>query len=138
MSKIIYKADLSDVDWEQMKATLAADNFDNGRTADQLRASFTNSYAAVVAYDGDTIIGTARVLSDGVCNAYVVDVWTLSPYRHRGVARAMLASLETGLQGQHVYLFTDDAAEFYKQVGYKEQETTGMAKIVGKWLQNDG
>lgn len=49
-----------------MKTTLAADNFDNGRTPAELAESFGNSYAAVVADDGSIIIGTARVLSDGV------------------------------------------------------------------------
>lgn len=30
---------------------------------------------------------------------------------------------------QHVYLFTEDAAEVYQKVGYKEQQTTGMAEL---------
>ncbi|MBC7932220.1 MAG: GNAT family N-acetyltransferase [Rubrivivax sp.] len=118
-----------------MKATLAGDDFDNGRTPEQLRASFEQSHAAVIACDGGRIVGTARVLSDGVCNAYVVDVWTLSPYRRRGVARRMIETLEAGLKGQHVYLVTDDAADFYKKLGFKEQPT-GMSKVVGVWLRS--
>jgi ribosomal protein S18 acetylase RimI-like enzyme len=117
-----------------MKATLAEDNFDNGRTPEQLRSSFENSYATVIAHDGLQIVGTARVLSDGVCNAYVVDVWTLSRYRNRGVARKMMEMLEATLTGQHVYLFTDDAINFYKKVGFREQPT-GMGKVIGTWLQ---
>src|SRR5215216_6424221 len=119
VGEITYKTDLGGVDWGQMKATLGGDDFDNGRTPGQLRESFENSYAAVVAYDGERIVGTARVLSDGVCNAYVVDVWTLSPYRRRGVARAMIKTLEARLAGQHVYLFTDDAVDFYKGLGFR-------------------
>ena len=133
--EITYKTNLSGVDWERMKATLAEDDFDNGRSPEQLRQSFENSYGAVVAYDGEDIIGTARVLSDGVCNAYVVDVWTLSPYRRRGVARKMMEVLEAGLEGQHVYLFTADAKEFYGKLGFNEQPT-GMSKVVGEWLRN--
>jgi len=133
--EIIYKTSLSDVDWEQMKKILAEDNFDNGRTPEQLRESFVNSYASVVAYDGQHIIGTARVLSDGVCNAYVVDVWTFSPYRNRGVARRMMEMLEAGLEGQHVYLVTDDAVDFYRRLGFNVQPT-GMSKVVGEWLRN--
>ncbi len=117
-----------------MKAALAADDFDNGRTPEQLRESFVNSHAAVVAYDGGRIVGTARVLSDGVCNAYVVDVWTLSSHRRRGVARAMMSVLESRLGGQHVYLFSDDAVGFYKKLGYAEQPT-GLSKVVGEWLR---
>jgi predicted GNAT family acetyltransferase len=134
--EIIYKTSLDDVDWRQMKATLSEDNFDNGRTPEQLRRSFENSYAAVVAYDGGRIVGTARALSDGVCNAYVVDVWTLSPYRGRGIARAMMRALESRLEGQHVYLFSETAAGFYEGLGFREQPT-GLSKVVGRWLRND-
>jgi GNAT superfamily N-acetyltransferase len=136
VSEITYNTDLGGVDWAQMKATLAADDFDNGRTPEQLRESFEASYVAVVAHDGERIVGTARALSDGVCNAYVVDVWTLSPYRRRGVARRMLETLEARLRGQHVYLFTDDAADFYRRLGFKEQPT-GMSKVSGAWLRGD-
>ena len=136
MGEVTYETDLRGVDWARMKALLAGDDFDNGRTPEQLRESFENSHAAVVAYDGGEIVGTARALSDGVCNAYVVDVWTHTPYRRRGVARAMLAELESRLRGQHVYLFTDDAADFYRGLGFREQRT-GMSKVVGTWLSKD-
>ncbi len=120
-----------------MKETLAADDFDNGRTPEELRESFERSYACVVAYDeAGRIVGTARVISDGVCNAYVVDVWTLSEYRRRGVARTMMKMLEARLEGQHVYLFTDDAADFYKKLGYAEQPV-GLSKVVGRWLRRE-
>lgn len=136
MAEVTYTTGLDGVDWAQLKATLAADDFDNGRTPGQLRESFERSHVAVLARDGGTIVGTARSLSDGVCNAYVVDVWTLSPYRGRGIARRMLETLEAHLKGQHVYLFTDTAAEFYGRLGFREQRT-GMSKVVGAWLRGD-
>src|SRR5215208_6693174 len=102
-SEITYDTDMTNVDWPQMKSTLADDHFDNGRTPEQLEASFKNSYVSVIAYDGDRIIGTVRVLSDGVCNAYVVDVWTLSEYRNRGIARTMMEDRKsTRLNSSHV------------------------------------
>jgi len=133
--EIKYRTDLIDVDWVQMKTTLSEDNFDNGRTPEQLRISFENSHLAVIAYDNDRIIGTARVLSDGICNAYVVDVWTLSEYRRRGIARKMMETLEARLEGQHVYLFSDDAVEFYERLGFGKQPT-GLSKVVGEWLKD--
>ena len=134
-TEITYKTDLSDVDWGEMKATLKQDRFDNGRTPEQLRESFEKSYATAIAYADGKIIGTARALSDGVCNAYVVDVWTLTPYRNKGVARTMLGLLDERLEGQHVYLFTDDAVGLYEKCGYTAQDI-GMGKVVGKWLEN--
>jgi GNAT superfamily N-acetyltransferase len=132
---IEYREDLANVNWDQMKSRVAEDNFDNGRTPRQLRLSFENSFATCIAYADGGIIGTARVLSDGVCNAYLIDVWTYTPHRRRGVARTMIEKLLERLEGQHVYLFTDDVVEFYKKVGFIERPT-GLEKVVGQWLQN--
>jgi GNAT superfamily N-acetyltransferase len=132
-AKIRYQTDLGEVDWADMKAALSADDFDNGRTPAELAESFANSYAAVAAYDGDSIIGTARVLSDGVCNAYIVDVWTRTSHRRRGIASRMMELLLEQCQGQHVYLFTDDRVDFYERLGFTPQDV-GMGKVVGKWL----
>lgn len=128
---VVYKRDVDGVDWDAMKATLRADDFDNGRTPEQLKLSFERSYATSIAYIDDQIVGTARVLSDGVCNAYIVDVWTLSAYRNQGIARTMMQQLLDELQGQHVYLFTDDAVAFYKKLGFVERPV-GLEIVVGR------
>jgi ribosomal protein S18 acetylase RimI-like enzyme len=79
-----------------------------------------------------------RALSDGVCNAYIVDVWTLTAYRKQGIARKMMERALENLQGQHVYLWTDDAQAFYDAIGMiRADENTGYYKVVGTWLQND-
>jgi ribosomal protein S18 acetylase RimI-like enzyme len=87
----------------------------------------------VFAWDGDRIVGTARLLTDGVCNAYLVDVWTLSPYRRRGIGRAMVERLLARVPGHHVALFTEHEAHFYEGLGFRE-ERVGMSKVVGTWL----
>lgn len=130
---VIYRRDLEGVDWEEMKATLAADDFDNGRSPSQLRSSFVNSHVTCIAFADDRIVGTARALSDGVCNAYVVDVWTLSAFRRRGIASTMMQLLLDRLHGQHVYLFTDSAVGLYQKLGFSEAPV-GMAKVIGRWL----
>lgn len=137
MPEIIYKTDLDNVDWVEMKATLRQDAFDNGRSSEQLKTSFENSYATCIAYVDNRIVGTARVLSDGVCNAYLVDVWTLSTYRRQGIAKTMIQTLLSRLKGQHVYLFTDDVPELYAKLGFVEQPI-GMGQVIGTWLVNEG
>ena len=135
LDEISYKMDLEGVDWQEMKDAVAADDFDNGRTPEQLRESFENSAVAVLAYAGTRLIGTARALSDGVCNAYVVDVWTMTPYRHQGIASNMMRLLMDKVPGQHVYLFTDvETVSFYNQVGF-EPQGIGLSMVVGTWLQ---
>lgn len=135
LNDIRFTTDLAAVDWAALKAAVALDEFDNGRTAEQLQRSFAASYICCVAYAGSELVGTARALSDGVCNAYVVDVWTKSSHRRRGIARRMLEVLEGRLAGQHVYLFSDDMAGVYRACGYRERPT-GLEKVVGRWLQS--
>ena len=132
---ITYTTEMAGVDWDEMKAAVAADDFDNGRTPDQLRRSFMASHVACVAYADGRMAGTARALSDGVCHAYVIDVWTRSDLRRRGIARAMLALLESRLTGQHIYLFSDDHAQVYRQCGFRDRPV-GLEKVVGTWLQS--
>ena len=136
MANVAYKTDLNHVDWVQMKTTLRQDEFDNGRSPEQLKASFENSYATCIAYAEEQIIGTARVLSDGVCNAYIVDVWTLSSFRRQGIAKTMVQALLSRLKGQHVYLFTDDTVDFYRKLGFVEQPI-GLGQVISNWLVND-
>src|SRR5437868_14057513 len=110
---------LEGIDWTQAKADLAADDFDNGRSPEALRASFERSQHVVIARDGDRVVGMARLLSDGVCNAYLLDVWTCSAYRRQGIGSAMIRRLMEQVPGQHIGLQTDDAEAFYASLGYR-------------------
>ena len=135
---IIYRDDLFGVDWRQLKSLLAADRFDNGRTADQLRQSFSNSRHVCIAWEYRRVVATARVLSDGVCNAYLVDLWTWSPLRGRGIASTMIQRLTSRLAGQQLILQTDVAlVPFYERRGFSAQPTA-MSQVIGRWLtKND-
>jgi ribosomal protein S18 acetylase RimI-like enzyme len=128
---------LDGIDWASVKADLAADDFDNGRTADALRRSFERSQHVAIARDGERVVGTARALSDGVCNAYVVDVWTHSAYRRRGIATEMVRRLVDAVPGQHVGLQTDDAQSLYRALGFRPQPEF-LSLVAGRWLDNDG
>jgi len=127
---------LAGIDWEQAKADLASDRFDNGRSADALRRSFEQSQHVAFARDGDRVVGMARLLSDGVSNAYLVDVWTASTHRRQGIASEMIRALLDAVPGQHVGLQTDDAQKLYRSLGF-EQQPEFWSLVVGSWLDND-
>lgn len=127
---------LEGIDWEQAKADLAADRWDNGRSAGALRRSFEQSQHVAFARDGRRVVGMARLLSDGVCNAYLVDVWTMSAYRRQGIASQMIRLLLDEVPGQHVGLQTDDAEELYRSLGF-ERQPEFWSRVVGTWLDND-
>ena len=74
------------------------------------------------------------MLSDGVCSAYLVDVWTQSAFRRSGIAREMIRQVCSRLEGQHVYLQADpEIAEVYRRLGFCEQPL-GLSLTVGTWL----
>ena len=127
---------LAGVDWDDAKAALAADDFDNGRSPAALRRSFEASQHVAIAWEGDVLVGMARLLSDGVCNAYLVDVWTRSSHRRRGIGSAIVRSLVAAVPGQHVGLQTDDMGAFYERLGFRPQPAF-WALVVGRWLAND-
>jgi predicted GNAT family acetyltransferase len=135
-SGVLVDSDTSRVDWVQAKAALAEDAFDNGRSAEALRRSFENSAHVAYAWLDGELVGMARMLSDGVCNAYLLDVWTKSSQRRRGVASAMVRSLIAAVPGQHIGLQTDDAAAFYAALGFAE-EPGYLSVVAGRWLDND-
>ena len=126
---------LEGVDWAEAKAVLAADDFDNGRSPGALRRSFEASQHVAIAWDDSLLVGMARLLSDGVCNAYLVDVWTRSSHRRQGIGSAVVRSLLERVPGQHVGLQTDDMAAFYAGLGFRPQPEF-LALVVGKWLEN--
>lgn len=136
MSGIRIADTLDGVDWERAKADLAADAFDNGRSPAALRRSFEQSQHVALAWDGDRVVGMARLLSDGVCNAYLLDVWTASSHRRRGIGRRMVEMLCELVPGQHVGLQTDDAQAFYELLGFRQQPDF-MSRVSGRWLEND-
>ena len=127
---------LEGIDWTQAKADLAADDFDNGRTPDALRRSFEQSQHVAFARDDGRLVGMARLLSDGVCNAYLVDVWTASAYRRQGIASEMIRRLLEGVPGHHVGLQTDNAQKLYESLGFHPQPEF-WSTVVGAWLDNE-
>jgi len=139
MDEIWYTDSIEGIDWAALKRVLQEDDFDNGRSPAQYELLARNSAVNIFAFAhtdaGDGLIGNLRVLSDGVCNAYMVDVWTHSAYRRMGIARHMIDLAVEKLPGQHLYLFTDDQPAFYAAVGFTPRGV-GMEKPVGQWLVN--
>jgi GNAT superfamily N-acetyltransferase len=134
-SEIRFAMTTAGIDWVALKEALRADDFDNGRTPEQYRISHEHSYAVIFALAGDRIVGNGRLLSDGVCNAYLVDIWTANSHRRRGIGSELVRRLIATVPGQHVGLFTDDMQAFYASLGFRIRPDF-MDFVVGQWLQN--
>jgi GNAT superfamily N-acetyltransferase len=133
VADIVFSSSTDGVDWAMLKSALAADHFDNGRTPEEYQRSHENSHAVIFGRSNGEFVANGRILSDGVCNAYLVDVWTASRYRRRGVGREVVSRLVSSVPGQHVALFTPDMEAFYRTLGF-QPERGGMSQIIGSWL----
>jgi predicted GNAT family acetyltransferase len=127
---------LAGIDWAQVKADLEADEFDNGRSPTALRRSFERAQHVAIARDGTRVVGTARLLSDGVSNAYLVDVWTASAHRRQGIATTMLRTLIERVPGQHIGLQTSEGQALYESLGFRPQPEF-WSLVAGRWLDNE-
>lgn len=134
---IKYQTNTQNVDWEALKADLIADDFHNGRTTEQLRLSFENSQVVALGFDAERCIANGRLLSDGVGNAYMVDIWTHSDYNGRGIGSTIVQMLLDAVPGQHVYMQVDkETTPFYERLGFGFQPL-GMSTVVGEYLNNN-
>lgn len=84
-------------------------------------AALKNSYCAYAAYDGEKMIGFFRALSDGVSDAYLVDLVVDPEYRRRGVASALTNTLVKRLKTEGVEwitaISTPAAKSMYLKIG---------------------
>ena len=64
----------------------------------QADSALAGSLFGVTAFDGDTVIGMARLVGDGVMNAYIQDVVIAPDYRGQGVGAAVMQALLTQMK----------------------------------------
>ena len=61
--------------------------------SEKLLTAMKNSYYSVYVYCGDDLIGTGRVVSDGIINAYLCGLGVHPQYRHKGAAAKIINML---------------------------------------------
>jgi GNAT superfamily N-acetyltransferase len=75
------------------------------------------------AYDGEALVGFARVVTDYAVFAYLGDVFVIESHRGRGVSKMIMKEImeHPGLQGLRRWsLLTSDAHGLYRQFGFGE------------------
>jgi GNAT superfamily N-acetyltransferase len=76
-------------------------------------------------YDGEALVGFARVITDYATYAYVADVFVLESHRGRGLALRLMEAVRAHprLQGIRRWnLVTRDAHALYRKVGFRDVE----------------
>ena len=73
-----------------------------GDTPESLQKNLEGSYAWCTAWDGDILIGFMRAISDGVSDAYMLDLIVRPDYRKHGAGRQILHTLADYLKTQGI------------------------------------
>lgn len=90
----------------------------------KLQQAFQNSDFVVTAWDGNRLVGAARVISDGCFNAYIPDIAVDPAYSGRGIGREIVTRLLKRCRGLYnVTAVAEDkiAEAFYGKCGLGDE-----------------
>lgn len=116
---ITLKRDIENVDWDALSylysRTLGHD------APDQLERTWSRSYATVLAFDGELLVGAARAISDGEREALIIGVVVLPKYQRRGIGAMIMRDLIDRLGPCAIVLTSpeDENTPFYHRLGFR-------------------
>lgn len=91
-----------------------------GERPDSALAAWRASWPALVAVEGDDIVGFCRAVSDGAVTTYIAEILVIPARRGHGIARAMLEVTQRLQPGTRLDLLsTGDADPFYQRLRFR-------------------
>ncbi len=116
---VTLKQDIENVDWQAL-ADVYGETLGPEDPA-QLARTWAKSYATVLAYADDRLVGAGRAISDGEREALIVGVVVLPPYQRQGIGAAMMRALTEELKGTAILLTCeeDENVPFYERAGFR-------------------
>lgn len=94
------------------------------REPDILQRSFQNSDLVCFAWDGDTLVGMARALSDGTVQSTIYDLCMLPEYQGKHLGTRIMTAMLEKLGTDNVVLWSVPGKEsFYARFGFKPMLT---------------
>lgn len=118
-----------DLDPAQLVRLYAQAPWAAGRTADDARDMLAHSDLVLSAWDGSTLVGFGRVLTDYVYRASIWDVIVDKDYQGQDIGTQIMQRILQHPDLKRVELFwlcTRDKQAFYEKLGFSAKEQTGM------------
>ena len=118
-TEVTLKQDIENVDWQALadvyRETLGPED------PAQLARTWSRSYATVLAYADDRLVGAGRAISDGEREALIVGVVVLPAYQGKGIGSRMMAALTEAVKGTAILLTCeeDENVSFYRKAGFR-------------------
>lgn len=107
-------------------------NQEYGMTVQELQDAVRGSWCLLSAYDDGRLVGTGRVISDGVFHALIVDLIIRPDHQRRGLGSMIMHQLLERCRAariRDVQLFcARGKAPFYRQLGFvsRSEDAPGM------------
>lgn len=99
--------------------------------------SFKNSHSVVFIFDNDKLIGSGRILSDGVRQSAVYDIAVDPDYQGQRLGNEIMSRLMAATPGCNFILYASPGKEgFYKKIAFKKMKT-GMILFSDPERMND-
>lgn len=119
--QIYISSDTEKLDLEFIHRNLNQTPWAKDRTLEEVKTIAENSLNFGI-YEGDQQLGYARLLTDYVFMAYLLDVFIALEYRGRGLALRLMKHILQDKRLQNIRIWrlgTDDAHGLYEKVGFQ-------------------
>lgn len=94
-------------------------DYDPGRTAEALKSTIN-----IGAWDGERLVGSVRILSDGYFFSTVAEVMVDPGFRRQGVGKELMRRALDAAPGGVIYLGAQPGQErFFEQAGFRRGPT---------------
>jgi len=116
--------DIDNISWIELARVFELAPLGKKREPEKLERAFRNSLLRVFAFDGSTLVGAGRALSDGVWRAAIYDVAILPEYQGKGIGSSIIQHLVHAANVDIVMLFAAPGKElFYEKFGFRKMKT---------------
>lgn len=98
------------------------------RTPEQIARMLKSTPLILATFDGDRLVGMARVITDDLFRAYIEDVIVDEAYRGQGIGRTIMEVLMKRLAHVEEITFNceDHLIPFYEKFGFSKFDMTFM------------
>jgi GNAT superfamily N-acetyltransferase len=109
---------------------------------EQAQLGLDGSRYMLVAYDKETAVGIARVVSDGGYVCYLEDVIVLPAYQRKGIGSELVSRLvdmikkdmKDGYQTNFVLISAQGKEPFYERFGFQKRPDEHVGHGMAQWI----
>ena len=121
-------------DFEGILGLYRAHGWTHANDPERLRTAVVRSSYAVVAIEGDRVVGFARAMSDEAFAVYLADILVAPERQKRGIGRALARAILDHYpldRFHHQVLIAERGAEgFYRRLGLVPVTTYGLTAFI--------